>query len=343
MKCFKRAGNIKVGVVGYGGAFDMGKLHLAEMKKAGMTPVAVADTDPARLKVAAGDFPDIETYPSMAAMLKKSGVNLITLITPHNTHARLALKALRSGRHVVCEKPLAITTAECDAMIGEAKKNRLVISTYHNRHWDGCIMNALKYIRSGVIGDVYRIEAHMGAYGKPDNWWRSSKSISGGILYDWGVHLLEYSFQIIDADIVEVAGFAKKGFWAPKTRWKNDTVEDEGLLVVRFAGGPWMTLCITSLDSNPKPSQLEITGTKGTFTFDYFNWECITHKGRKTAITKGPHPTSEGWRFYQNLADHLTKGAKLVITPEWSRRPIHVLDLADKSAKQGKALKAKYK
>jgi len=50
----------------------------------------------------------------------------------------------------------------------------------------------------------------------------------------------------------------------------------------------------------------------------------------------------EGWRFYQNVADHLTKGEKLVITGEWARRPIHILDLANQSAKKGQALKAKY-
>ena len=185
MSKFKRAADIKVGVVGYGGAFNMGKSHLNEMKRAGMTPVAVADPDTERLKVAEQDFPRIETYTSQTQMLRKSDVNLITIITPHNTHAKLALHALRAGRHVVCEKPLAITTAECDAMIAAAKKSGVVLSTYHNRHWDGCILQAVEQIvGKGAIGEVYRIEAHAGGFRRPRDWWRSSKTISGGILYD---------------------------------------------------------------------------------------------------------------------------------------------------------------
>jgi len=343
VKRFKKPGEIRVGVIGYGAAFNMGRGHLNEMKRAGMTPTAVAEIDPERLEVARGDFPGIETYDSVGKMLRGSDVNLVTIITPHNTHARLAVQCLESGRHVVCEKPLAITTAECDRMIAAAEKNKVVLSTYHNRHWDGCILRATKQIGRGVIGDVFRIEAHMGGYGRPGNWWRASKSISGGILYDWGVHLLEYSLQIIDSEIVEVTGFAKKGFWGPQTAWGEDCSEDEGFLVVRFANGCWLTLRISSVESNPKPGQLEITGTKGTYIFDGATWQTITHDRSGTVIRKGANPPSEGWRFYQNIADHLVKGRKMIITPQWARRPIHILDLGDRSAKQGKALKAKYK
>ena len=342
MKTYEKAADVKVGVIGYGGAFNMGRQHLNEMKTAGMTPVAVAEIDAERLEVAKTDFPGIETYASADEMLSKSEVNMVTLITPHNTHAELALKCLEAGRHVVSEKPLAITTDECDAMIATAEKSGVVLSTYHNRHWDGCIMEAVKRVGSGVIGEVFRIEAHMGGYGQPRDWWRSSKSISGGVLYDWGVHLIEYSLQIIDSEIVEVAGYAKTGFWADKVKWKEDTSEDEGFAVVRFKSGAWLTLCITRLDANAKRGQLEITGTLGTYIMEGRGFEIIKCEDGETTTLKGRNTESEGWRFYQNIADHLTRAEALVITPEWSRRPIHILDLADRSAKTGKAIKAKY-
>jgi len=345
MSHFQRAKDIKVGTIGYGGAFNMGKAHLSQMQEAGMIPTAVTELDAERLKVASADFPGIQTYASVEEMLKKSDVNLIAILTPHNSHAKLAVQCLKAGRHVVCEKPFAITTAECDAMINAAKKKRLLVTAYHNRHWDGCIMNAVNQIcDKGVIGDVYRIEAHMGGFGKPGDWWRSSKSISGGILYDWGVHLLEYSLQIIRSEIVEVMGFAKNGHWAPQTPWKKDTNEDEGFAIVRFKNGAWLTLNMSSLDANRKPGQLEITGTKGTYIFEGRSWTLIQPKasGEKVTTT-GPEGPSEGWRFYQNIADYLVKGKDLVITGEWSRRPIHILDLACQSAKKGRALLAKYK
>jgi predicted dehydrogenase len=253
------------------------------------------------------------------------------------------MAALNAGRHVVCEKPLAITTAQCDRMIAAATKNKVILTTYHNRHWDGCILQAVKKISSGAIGEVYRIEAHMGKRGEPRDWWRSSKSISGGILYDWGVHLLEYSLQILDGDIAEVTGFAKRGFWDSNTRWKDDTNEDEAVAVVRFSNGKWLTLCVTHLDSNPKRGLLEISGTRGSYIFDGGTWEMMTHRKGQPVPAKGKNPPSEGWRFYKNVADHLVKRTELVITPEWARRPIHILDLADRSARLGKALKAEHR
>ncbi len=343
MKHHAKAKDIKVGVVGYGGAFNMGKAHLNQMLAAGMTPVAVAEVDSKRLEAATVDFPGIETYPNVDAMLKKSAVDLVVLITPHNTHAPLALKCLKAGRHVVCEKPLAITTQEVDSMIAAAQKSGVMLSTYHNRHWDGRALQAVELVKKQKeIGDVVRIECHMGGYSKPGDWWRTSRTISGGILYDWGVHLLEYSLQLIDAPVTEVAGFAHEGFWAPQTAWKKDANEDEGFAVVRFEGGQWLTLCITHLDSKGKEGWVEITGTKGSLVLDGSHSTLHQHKDGKTVVTRIPNPPDQGHLYYENVRDHLVKGAKLVITAEWSRRPIHILDLAAQSAKKGKTLPARY-
>lgn len=344
MTYFDRPEDVQVGVIGYGGAFNMGKSHLNQMKQAGMTPVAVTDLDEGRLEVAEEDFPGIDTFTSSTEMLESSDVNLVVIITPHNTHADLALECLNAGRHVVCEKPLAITTEECDRMIAAAEENEVILSTYHNRHWDGCILEAVDRIcNRGEIGEVLRIEAHMCSYGQPQDWWRSSKSISGGILYDWGVHLLEYGLQIIDGNMTEVTGYASRGHWAEHTRWGEDTNEDEATAVVRFDNGQLMSLRISSIDSNPKDGKLEITGTEGSYIMDGGTWKTVTHENGTKVIKKGQNRQGEGWKFYQNIADHLTDGEPLVITPEWARRPIHILDLADQSAEQNRALETSYK
>lgn len=343
MITYSKPSDVKIGVVGYGGAFNMGRHHFQEARQAGMTPTAVADLDPARLKVAEADFPGIQTFTDLKDLLKKSDANLIVIITPHNVHSKLALQCLRAGRHVVVEKPIAVTTAECDRMIAAAEKSGVMLSTYHNRHWDGCIMQAVKTIvNKGSIGDVVRIEAHMGGWQKPRPWWRSSRTISGGILYDWGVHLLEYALQLVDAQVVEVSGFATTGFWSDKTPWKDETNEDEATAVVRFDSGVHVTLRISSLEANPKPGMMEITGTKGSYVFDMGSYELVRPKSKSVVREKGTNPDRESWRYYQNVADHLTQGKDLVITPEWSRRPVHIIDCAVKSAKQGKAVKAKY-
>ena len=344
MKRFKRAKDVRVGVIGYGGAFAMGKIHLDQMRDFGMTPTAVCDPDPSRLKIAAADFDGIETYTSASRMLATSKVNLVTIITPHNTHAKLALQCLNAGRDVVSEKPFAITVGQCDAMIAAAGRQRRMLSTYHNRHWDGCILEAIDQIhKRKVIGDVVNVNIRTGSYAPPGAWWRSSKSISGGILYDWGVHFLEYALQIINDDMLEVTGFNKNGFWAPRTPWKEDTNEDASFGAVRFKNEKWLTLSMSQIDADAPEGILRITGTRGTYVMDHFWYEIIQPKPNGATVrTRGRNRDSEEWRFYDNIAKHLTRGTRLIITPEWARRPIQIIETIGKSAKAQRAVKVKY-
>jgi predicted dehydrogenase len=87
---------------------------------------------------------------------------------------------------------------------------------------------------------------------------------------------------------------------------------------------------------------LEITGTKGSLVLDLLHSTLHQHQDGKQITTRLPHPPDEGERYHQNVCDHLVKGRPLVITAEWSRRPIHILDLAALSAATGRALPAKY-
>lgn len=343
MRAFRKADEIRVATIGYGGAFNIAQHHLRQAAEAGMTPLAVADVDEGRLRVAARDFPGIETYQSVETLLKKSAANLIVLATPHNTHAALALKCLNAGRHVCTEKPMAITTAECDRMIAAAKKNRVMLTTYHNRHWDGIILTALDKIkRQKLIGEIVHVDICMAHYAKPGPQWRSSRSISGGILYDWGVHCIDYMLQLIDAEMIEVAGFAKTGFWAAQSTWKNDTKEDEAFAVVRFKSGQWATVRFSSIEAKKSEDWLTIVGTKGTYVCNGGIWK-LHQTGEGEQVTRQGGNLKDNWiEFYHNLVAHLVHGKKLIITPQWSRRPIHLIDLAVQSAKLGAALKTKY-
>ncbi len=343
MKRFASPSDIRVAVIGYGASFNMGRHHMNAARNAGLTPVAVADIDPERLPAAQTDFPGIQTFPSVDALLEGADFDLAVVVTPHDTHAELAIRCLEAGKHVVTEKPFAITTAECDAMIAAAQKHDCMLSVHHNRHWDGCILKALENLRAGMIGDVCRVECHMGKFGPPRAWWRDSKRISGGINYDWGAHFLEYALQIIDAGMVEVAGFARNGFWAPQSPWGDDAIEDESLTIVRFDNGVSLSMLMTRLESNPRPGWFDITGTRGSYRFDHQGWEAVIQENPGIQYRRGPNPGSEAHRFYENIAAHLTRGEALAIPPEWARRTIHILDLSDQSARTGRSLPVRYR
>ena len=344
-----RSQAIKCGVIGYGGAFNMGKSHLDQMAAAGMIPTAVCELDRTRLEVASRDFPGIGTFDSLEAMLANSPVELVTIITPHNTHAPLAIQCMNAGRHVVSEKPIAITTAEVDQMIAAAKANNVMLSAYHNRHWDGNVISAVDHIvRQRWVGDVVRIGIHWGGRAVPIDWWRSDRAYSGGVLYDWGVHLLEYALQLLPGQtITEVTGFATNGYWVKRASefklWHRDPIEDEARLIARTNAGVAIDLTVTQLDVVGKQHMFEVVGTDGHYSMTFPTWTrtSVRPDGVKVAET-GNQPPGEQYRYYQNVADHLMHDAPLVITAEYARRMVHMLDLGVQSAKQGRALPAIY-
>ena len=338
MRVFAKTSDVRCAVIGYGGAFNMGQAHLSQMQDAGMTPVAVAEIDPSRLEVATSDFPGIQTFTTVEEMLETAKPDLVAIITPHNTHADLATKCLEAGASVVCEKPMAITLEECDRMIAIAREKDLLLSVYHNRHWDGCILEAVDRIcNDGQIGDVFRVEAHMGSFGQPGDWWRSSRSISGGIHYDWGVHLIEYALQVIDSKVVEVSAFSKEGVW--QTKWGDDTNQDELSAIVRFANGALLNLRITHLDSDPPAGQVVFTGDKGKYTMTQGEYKLVNVRDSEKVVREGKNRPGEQIKYYRNVAAALTGSGELVITAEWSRRTMEILDLATRSAVEGRALR----
>lgn len=327
---------IKVGVVGYGPAFRMGWHHLSQMAlNKGFVPAAVCDMDKAQLAVAAEDFPGIETYTDVAAMLRKSDVGLLAIILPHHLHAKVALQCLRAGRHVVVEKPFAITVEECDRMIEAAQKSNVVLSAYHNRHWDANILTIMKHIKK--IGRPYRWESQHGRRSKPRDWWRSDKKIAGGMIYDWGAHYTEWMLQAMPYEMQEISGFELDEVWP------DVTLEDEVTAVVRFKGAVGKHT-ETAVDIGPAPA-IRIVGTEGTITTNRLSGAVEIHTAKKDGslvTTTVPMEKASRELYYQNVHDHIFKGEELVITAEHARRVIQVLHFATKSASTGKAIKAKY-
>lgn len=325
---------IKVGTIGYGGAFNMGKQHL-EMLNAheGFVPTAVCDLDPERVKVAESDWPGIQIYTDLDELLAKSDVELLVNILPHNAHAPITVKCLEAGRHMVVEKPFAITTDECDAMIDAARRNNRVLSTFHNRHWDPLPLTLTKHLDK--IGRPYRFEANWGGHNKPRDWWRSDKEISGGIIYDWGAHIMEWMLQVMPYEMTEISGYGVNEVW-------DYSNEDELEAVVRFGDKGVSSLTVTSLAMEGKP-MFRLVGTEGAFVGNPGSVELVNKNAQGELVrTKLHMEKGEQHKYYENLHNHFQTGEPLVITPEWARRVIQILDYAGKSFEQGKALVPKY-
>jgi predicted dehydrogenase len=327
---------VRGAVIGYGSAFNMGRAHASWMNAAGMLTVAACDVDPKRMEAAAQDFPTIRTYTDIKKLLKDDEVDLCVVILPHNLHAEVAVQCAEAGKHVIVEKPMCITVAEADAMIEAAKKSAVMLSVFHNRRHDGDYRALREVLQKGVIGDVFQIEAGGGHYGHPGHWWRADKKISGGAMYDWGAHFLDWILNLVPGKVAGVNGYFQKRVWMDVTN------EDHTLVIIRFENGCVAELEQSSLDRAPKP-RWRILGTKGALV-DMGGDAFTVHAELDgyPATLRVPYQKSDWQAYYTNIAAHLMGGAELEVKPEEARRVIAVMEAAERSAKSGKTEKPAY-
>jgi predicted dehydrogenase len=326
-------------VIGYGGAFNMGRGHLEWMRGAGVVPTAACDIDPARMESAKEDFEGLRTYTSVTELLADDDVNLVTVITPHNSHADVAIQAAEAGKHVVVEKPMCITVADADKMIAAAKANNVTLSVFHNRRYDGDFLAIQETIKKGLIGDVFQIQAGGGGYGHPGTWWRANKSISGGIMYDWGAHFLDWILNLqAGKSVTHVTGFLQKKVWMDQTN------EDHGQIIIRFDDGSAAELTQSSIQAVPQP-RWRILGTKGGILDDGSvkdGFRLYTRIDDFTATAEIRNKKTEWNSYYVELAAHLKEGKPSPVTGESARRIISIIEAAEESSKLGKPVQVKY-
>jgi predicted dehydrogenase len=324
---------VRVGLIGYGGAFNMGLHHGRGIEAVeGMRVTAACDLDARRMKAAAEDFPGIETYTDLGKLAKSPNVDLGVIILPHNVHASAALACLKAGQHVILEKPMCITAAEAQKMIAAARAQDLMLTVFHNRRHDGDFLALKRAVEGGLVGDVFSVEMWMGGYHEPRDWWRSDKKVSGGAFYDWGAHYLDWLLQIIKQDVVNVTGFFHKRVWH---RWTN---EDHVQAVIRFADGVVADVQQSSIAFHDKP-RWRVLGTKGALVSQHGGFRYHTIKDG--VRVEGFVPDAEGTHhlYYQNIADHLLRGKDLDVKSEQAARVIAIMEAAEKSSKSGKAEK----
>ncbi len=322
---------IKCAVVGYGPAFNMGKAHCEWIRiTEGLSLVAVCDIDPKRTEVAKQDFPWIKTYTDVGKMLKDADADLVTIVTPHNTHAKLVLRCLRAQKHVIVEKPMCITAKEATAMIKKAKDQRVMLTVFHNRRHDGDFLTIKEVVDKGLIGEIFQVEMFGGGYGHPGYWWRSNKKISGGAFYDWGAHLLDWLLNLVPGRVVGVNGFFHK------LVWKDVTNEDQVEAMIRFESGAVANVQLSHVARAGKP-RWRILGTKGAILdTGGGKFKVFTEIQGIPAEMEIKYKETKWAAYYRDIADHLLQGEELEVKPEEARRVIAIMEAAEKSSKSGR-------
>ena len=328
---------IRCGVIGYGGAFNMGRAHANYITETdGLELAAVCDLDPKRTEVALQDFPQITIYNAVEKLLAAPDVDLAIIVLPHNVHAKIALQCLEAGKHVIVEKPMCITIDEATAMIEAGRQSGKMVSVFHNRRQDADY-RALREIvvEKQLLGDIFSVEMWGGGFGpqNPD-WWRSSKKISGGHFYDWGAHYLDWLLGLIISPITDVSGYFHKRLW------QDVTNEDQVQAVIRFENGCVANVTMSSIAHAGKP-RWWVLGTKGAAVDrgGYFEVTGDFNAEGFPATLRVPYKNASEWKtYYSNIGAHLLHGEDLKVKPEQARRVIAILETAEKSSLAGHSL-----
>jgi UDP-N-acetylglucosamine 3-dehydrogenase len=253
--------DLTVGIVGTGGIYRLA--HGPAWRQISRAKVlATCDIIEERAVQARREMGSQASFASIDKLLANDGIDLIDICTPPYTHPEIAIKALRAGKHVICEKPMALTSADAGQMIRTAKETKRYLHIGHTRRFDRRWVQVKEQIASGRIGDPVSIrwsERCWAGFPK-DNWhWEPQ---NGGVLMDLGVHVADLFTWLVDARPTEV--FAKALSVREEAREKG--CFDFGLVQLGFQGGKQglMELSWTHpKEYAPFYSSLEIVGTRG--------------------------------------------------------------------------------
>ena len=215
----------RVAVIGYGG---QGAWHCSRIKKSNVVTLAgTFDIKEERRQVAKQN--DIFVYSSNEEIFSDESIDVIVIATPNDVHEELVVNGLKSGHNVICEKPVALSVAQFDRMISAENISGKLLTVYQNRRWDIDFLGVKGLIESKDIGDVIRIESRIhGSRGIPSDW-RCKKARGGGMILDWGVHLIDQMLQLIKEKIVLIN--------CNTTHITNEEVDDGFRLEITFESG----------------------------------------------------------------------------------------------------------
>lgn len=212
-------------VIGYGG---MGSWHCDFIRNKGVIDLSgIYDIDPARCELA--ESKGIYAYRSLEELLADVSIDFVTIAVPNDMHKPLTLKALAAGKHVICEKPVTLSSVDLHEMIDAAKMAGKLFTVHQNRRWDGEFLLMRDIYQSGDLGEVYHIETRShGSRGIPKDW-RQLPEQGGGMMLDWGIHLIDQVMGIVtDRTLRKV--------WCKCDHITNELVDDGFRLNMYFDG-----------------------------------------------------------------------------------------------------------
>lgn len=335
------SGEIRVGIAGLGRS-GWG-IHSKVFEKCPTLYRVAGVFDPidARRKEAADKF-GCKTYSDFDQLIGAEDIELFVISTPSHLHAAQAIAALKAGRMVVCEKPMATSLVEADAMIDASKGTGNLLTVFQNRRFAPDFVKVREVIQSGKLGRIVLIK--MSSHSFTRRWdWQTLQRFGGGELRNNGAHFIDQALQLFGEKEPEVICDLQR------TLTLGDA-EDHVKIILREKDSPVIDIEISHACAYPQNGWL-VMGTQGGLygSFSSMRWRYFEPKDlppRKVDTEPTPDRSynredlpwkEEAWdigqniksgeiTFYEELYKTIRHGAVLSVTPESVRRVMWVIE-----------------
>jgi predicted dehydrogenase len=254
---------LRVALAGYGVA---GASFHAPLIAAtdGLALEAVVTRAPQRRAQLAARHPGVVAVDALAEVV--AAVDLVVVASPNRFHVDLARTALDAGKHVVVDKPLAVTAAEARALATQAETAGLLLTTFHNRRWDDDFLTLARVVGEGRLGRLLRLESRFDRWRpqRKEGAWREGgdPADGGGLLLDLGSHLVDQAVQLL--------GPVRAVYAELDVRRPGAVVEDDVFVALAHEGGARSQLWagVHAADAPPRLRALGDEATLVSFGLD---------------------------------------------------------------------------
>ncbi|MBT2216798.1 Gfo/Idh/MocA family oxidoreductase [Virgibacillus dakarensis] len=341
---------LKMGIIGAGGIAQ--NRHLPAYRSLGdmVEVVAVQDVNSARAKEAAEKFQVPLVFEDYHDLLKE--VDAVTICTPNKYHAEIAAAALEAGVHVLCEKPMAMTTEECRGMMEASEKSDKLLSiAYHYRHTDAAQV-AKRAVLDGEVGDPLVVRVRAMRRRKVPGWgvFTNKELQGGGSLIDYGCHLLDMALWLLGNPVpTEVLGSAYNRL-SKTPNQPNDwgifdhetfDVDDHVSGYITFQNGVSLLLeCSWAANIKEDTMHLSISGSDGGINVYPFELYRPKHGTFLTSEAKAEHNEQEaGLRQAKNFVESCLGKAEQLVRPEQAMQVSQLIEAIYRSSETGKSIR----
>ena len=339
-----------VAIVGFGG---MGYWHKNKILAGNAVELCgIWDIKEERRELARTE--NIHVYSSFEDVLADEKVDIVTIAVPNELHKPLSIAALEAGKNVISEKPVCLSSQELADIIAASERTGKLFTTHQNRRWDADFLMMKQVYESGDLGEVFAMESRVqGSHGIPGDW-RGKKEHGGGMMLDWGVHLIDQILQITKERKIEriYCVFDHITNYEVDDGFKLDIYFEEGL-VARVEVGTSHFISLPRHYMNGSNGTAIIRGWgKDCEVVCCKNWEdkdvipVVTAAGltktmaprNKDTITEYtiPSPKSDVHDFYRNYALAVDGKAEQIVTHKELMRVMKVMEAAFESDAAGK-------